>query len=132
METRPAVERFFEDHDNGIWFQVLCENGPQAFEAQAWQVAERLHRDREECRDAMLELAYELLPDSPAGVEDPRQVLFREAGVWASRQPQEVQDRLAALFDYEHGFLDAWDSGLQGFRNYLRSRCLAALARRAA
>lgn len=130
MKSRAAVEEFFEERDNGIWFQVLCESGPQAIEAQAWQVAEVLHQDREEVRDAMLELAYELLPDSPAGAEDSRQVLVRELGVWASRQPQEVQERLAASLD--DGFEEAWEAGLSSFRKYLRLKCTAALEARAA
>jgi hypothetical protein len=126
--TRERVERFLEDRDNGIWFQVLCEQGWQAVEAQAWQVAKSLRRNKDEARDAMLELAHELLPDSPAGAEDPRQVLFREMGVWASRQPEGVQDRLRhGLTD--DGFQEAWDSGLHGLRGYLRTACEAAMAK---
>ena len=120
------VEKFLEDPDHGIWFALLCENGPQAVEAQAWQVARELRADESEAKDAMLELAHELLPDSPAGAEDPRDSLYREMGAWASMQPPDVQDRLAASL--EHSFQDAWESGLHGFRNYLRSRCKAALA----
>lgn len=131
METNEAIERFFEERDNGIWFQVLCESGTEAIEAQAWQVAKSLHRDRKEVRDAMLQLAYELVPDSPAGSEDPRQTRFRELGVWASRQPQEVQERLSASLETSPGaslgFQEAWESGLSGFRGYLRDQCTSAV-----
>lgn len=126
MKTREAVEKFFEDRDNGIWFTLLCESGFWAIEAQAWQVAKSLGRDRDVVRDTMLELAYELFPDSPAGAEDPRQVLFREMGVWASRQPQEVADELTQSL--EDGFQDAWELDLTPFRKYLRAKCEAAFA----
>jgi hypothetical protein len=119
------VERFLEDEDNGIWFALLCEQGTEAIKAQAWQVAESLREEQGPVRDVMLELAHELLPDSPAGAEDPRQVLFREFGIWASRQPQELQEHLEASL--EDGFQDAWELGLSGFRSYLRLRCEAAL-----
>lgn len=119
------------DHDDdiAIWFQLLCENGPDAIKAQAWQIADVLQSQRDDVLDAMLELAHELLPDSPAG-EDPRQLLFREAGIWASKQPQAVQDRLEASF--QTGFDEAWHSSLGTFRGYLRERCKAALREQAA
>jgi hypothetical protein len=114
------------DDDLAIWFQVLCEQGRQAVEAQAWQLAKSPRRNESEVRDAMLELAHELLPDSPAGVEDPRQVLFREMGIWASRQPEGVQDRLRHGLTGD-GFQEAWDSGLHDLRGYLRTACEAAM-----
>ena len=111
--------------DLAIWFQVLCENGPQAIKAQAWQLAER--RDEGEVRDALLELAHELLPDSPAG-EDPRQVLFREYLLWAERQDAATRARLSG--DPEDGFEEAWES-LGDLRRWLRTRCAAALEKAA-
>lgn len=120
------VEEFLEDRDNGIWFQMLCEYGTQAIEAQAWQVAAEVNADKDEARDAMLELAYALLPDSPTGSEDPRQVLFRELGVWATGQSQAVQDRLAISLE-DSFFQEAWESGLNGFRHYLRRACETAI-----
>jgi hypothetical protein len=130
-----AVDAELADRDTAVWFALLAEAGPDAIEAQGWQLKEVLSdrgvkvplRDEQ---DAMLELAHELLPDSPAG-EDPRQALFREMGRWASAQPEEAQERLRALLA-EDSFLDAWDSGVRGFRNYLRSRCAAALRGEAA
>ena len=121
-----------QDSDLTIWFISLCEAGPEAIKAQAWQIADVLKADKHEVRDAMLEFAHELLPDSPAG-EDPRQTLFRELGVWASRQPQGVQDKVQALLEgstqgSEIGsFQNAWEGPLNGFRGYLRSVCRIAL-----
>ncbi len=93
-----AVEAEIRDRDTAIWFASLCESGPDAIEAQAWQIREAL-RNRgvkaplRDVQDAMLQLAHELLPNSPAGL-DPRDRLTHDLGVWATGQPQEVQDRL--------------------------------------
>ena len=73
----------------------------------------------------MLELAHELLPDSPAG-EDPRQTLFREYLLWAEQQDAATRDRLAR--GSEDGFEEAREAGLGAFRTYLRGRCRAALS----
>ena len=123
MTVIERVGGFLEDRDNGIWFQVLCESGPEAIKAQAWQISETLHRDEGEVRDAMLELAHELLPDSPAG-EDPRQVLFREYLLWAERQDADTRARLSR--DPEDGFEEARES-LGTLRRWLRARSKAAL-----
>lgn len=123
---KERVKNLLEHNDDiAIWFQLLCENGAKAIEAQAWQIADVMQAPCDEVRDAMLEVAHELLPDSPAG-EDPHQLLFREAGIWASRQPQDVQKRLAASFDGEE-FEEAWGKDLGTFRRYLRERCRAAI-----
>lgn len=128
MDSMKArVKKLLEkDDDLTIWFTLRCEDGVQAIEAQAWQMADVLNEDENEVRDAMLELAHELLPDSPAGAEDPRQVLFREMGVWASKQDQEVQDRLTEYLADGDGFDEAWESGLASFREYLRGKCKRA------
>ena len=124
LTVRGRVRKLLEeDKDLAIWFQVLCESGPEAIKAQAWQVAQELHRDEGEIRDAMLELAHELLPDSPSG-EDPKRVLFREYLLWTEQQNAIVRDRLAG--DPEDGFEEAWES-LGDFRHWLRARCRAAL-----
>ncbi len=128
METVRAVEEMLEDRDVGIWFGVLAEGGPHAIEAQAWQMKALLDdagigAPLRDVQDAMLELAHDLLPDSAAG-DDPRDRLTGDLGRWASAQPPEVREKLAAML--EHGYQDAWESGLQGFRHYLRGRCIAA------
>lgn len=136
MKTKAAVEKLLEDHNTGVWFTLLCESGTEAIKVQASQLHEVLQQRGHECElqeveDAMLELAHELLPDSPAG-EDPRQTLFRELGVWASRQSEDVQDCLQIILESSGkgtlgSFQDAWDGPLSGFRAYLHEVCKAAI-----
>lgn len=130
-----AVAVELENRDTAIWFQLLCENGPQAIEAQGWQLQAEL-KDRgvraslRDVQDAMLELAHELLPESPAG-EDPRQAIFREAGRWISRRPRADQERYRTALESGHtpgdGFQEAWDGSVASFRKFLRRCCQAAI-----
>ena len=120
----------------GHFFQMLCEGGIERLRAQAWQFHQELKGrgwefPRPDVEDALMEFAVELLPDSPAGAEDPRQVLHREMVVWASRQPREVRDRLRAHLDSDE-YQVAWEAGLNATRKYLRTKCQAALTSEAA
>lgn len=102
------------------------EDGPERLKAQTWQwyaeLKDRGYRgEKQMVEDVLLELGHEYLDH-----EDPRQTLFCELGIWASKQPQDVQDRLAASL--QTGFEEAWGSKLQIFRGYLRSKCQEAVS----
>jgi hypothetical protein len=128
MDEKRRIEHLLEDRDTGIFFQILCENGPDALRAQAWQF--RPHFDKTEgpeldaTRDALLELAYELLPDSPAGTPETlyeaKRELFGKAVRWLHAQGMDVTEALPA-----EAMNEAWELPLPDFRAYLRARCEA-------
>lgn len=130
-----AVRAELENHDTAVWFALLCEQGPDAIEQQAWQLQAEL-KDRgikaglRDVQDAMLQLAYELLPDSPAGI-DPRDRLTHDLGRWATGQPPEVQGRLRVLLEGP-GSTGAFAGSLASLRAFLRKVCTEALEKEAA
>lgn len=133
--TKDKIQKLLEtDDDLAVWFQLLCENGPQAIEAQAWQFVAVLSERNEEATitevtDALFDLAHELCPDSLAGADEAaderRQDLYRHAIEWASKLPAGGQQAFADAL--EDGFQDAWESSLHGFRHYLKGCCSVAL-----
>jgi hypothetical protein len=122
-----AVAAELEDHDTGIWFALLAENGPHAIEAQGWQLQAVL-KDRgvnaplRDVQDAMLQLAHELLPDS---AEDPRLEMLRVAKKWVNGRPKEDQARYMAAL--EEGFPEFWEAPASEFRKFLRRCCEVAM-----
>jgi hypothetical protein len=74
MKARSALlELFKESHQRRIFFRSCCETSAYRLRAQAWQFRDEL-RDRgsefqaDEVEDALLGLARELLPDTPAAL----------------------------------------------------------------
>jgi hypothetical protein len=72
MKARTALlELFKESHERRVFFRSCCETSAFRLRAQAWQFRDEL-RDRgnrfqaDEVEDALLGLARELLPDTPA------------------------------------------------------------------
>ena len=134
-EATPLIKKLI--HQEKEWahfFQVCCEDGPDRLSSHAWQSRDELrNRGHElpetEIRDALLDLAAELLPNSPTGSPEAqdaaRSKLLNEAMYWAGRygvplelDPDEVQE--------------AWEGTLSGLRSYLKERCREGLKRRMA
>lgn len=120
----------------GHFFEECCKSS-ERLRAQAWQFRDELQeRSRKtewrmkfvlsDVEDALLELAVELLPDTPAGSCDPRELLFREAVAWLTEH-QPDQERWA---NFAEG-LD-WYVPLGEFREELRRRMKAATREAAA
>lgn len=111
--------------DTAIWFALLAESGPDAIEAQGWQLQAEL-KDRgvkaelRDVQDAMLELAHELL-----GLEDPRLEMMRITTRWISRRSTEDQERYRVIF--EEGFPEFWEAPAADFRQFLRRCCVGAM-----
>lgn len=122
-----AVEALHKDEEWARFFQLACENGPGYLKSQAWQwrdeLEERGHRfDKTEIQDALLDLAVELLPDSPAGSEEAmweaKRELLTRALYWLG--PERTLD--SGEVDRAH------ELSLAEFRAWLRARCREARA----
>jgi hypothetical protein len=113
-----------------LFFECCCETSAERLRAQAWQFKDELEersrkfeRPRRRFRsldveNALLELAVELLPDTPAGSQNPREVLLTEAVVWLVTQP--VSEEAVRQFFY--GAEEIWEQSLGEFREELRER----------
>ncbi len=139
MEIKVRIERMLDqDEDAGIWFVYACERGPEYLRAQAWQFHPSVVVDRTgapeigETYDALLDLARELLPDSPAGSEEAQDArrldLFREAARWLDANGLGESGRDA--FYAEVG--EAWYGTLAEFRRALREGLRSAAREKAA
>jgi hypothetical protein len=76
MKARTALLELFKDSSGWrVFFRSCCETSPARLRSQAWQFCDKLN-DRgnqfqtEEVEDALLGLARELLPDTPAAQWD--------------------------------------------------------------
>lgn len=106
------------------YYRKLCEWSQEDPEHFVMVLAEEGHNfSREEVRDAMLELAPELHPNTKAGRRDVRAELYRQAMAWVWERGGDLE-----LLDEPMGELnDAWcDGTLLEFRRLLRSRALRA------
>jgi hypothetical protein len=76
MKARTALLELFKDSSEWrAFFRSCCEISPSRLRSQAWQfcdeLADRCHKlQAEEVEDALLGLARELLPDTPAATWD--------------------------------------------------------------
>lgn len=121
------------------FFEECCKTGSERLRAQAWQFYDelksrnlkrssgrRLAFTPAKVEDALSEIAAELLPETPAGACDPRELLFRGAVAWLSEN-QPAPERWA---DFTEG-LD-WYAPFGEFKEELRSRMKAATVKRVA
>jgi hypothetical protein len=76
MKTRTALLELFKDTSEWrAFFRSCCETSPSRLRSQAWQFCEELEDlgnqfQTEDVEDALLGLARELLPDTPAAQWD--------------------------------------------------------------
>jgi hypothetical protein len=76
MKARTALlELFKESHERRVFFRSCCETSAFRLRSQAWQFRDELrdrdnHFQADEVEDALLGLARELLPDTPAAQWD--------------------------------------------------------------
>lgn len=125
--TRKLIEKMLEEQEWSLFFVMSCEYGPDRLTSQAWQWEKELSTrghpaNLTAVEDALLELAHELLPDSPAGT-DPRSYLFNRAARWIGSKPFETTDAEDAVLN------EAFYGDLAGFREALRAWCKVGLAK---
>lgn len=128
---RERVEQLLMNEPKwAYFFETCCATGADRLRAQAWQFRDELE-ERSGVRfrvsgveDALLSLSLELLPDSLAGREDHRALLFREAVAWLhERGGYEVV--VAALGDPDLVNEAFEELTLSEFRAFLRQRMRA-------
>jgi hypothetical protein len=131
MTARRALADILrESREWRSFFKQCCESDAARLRGQAWQfrnaIADRGYDlERYDVEDALLELAVELLPDSQAGREDPKSLLFREAVQWLHERTD--SDTVLAAFGAPVAVDEAWELDLSGFRVFLRDRVRAVL-----
>jgi hypothetical protein len=131
MSARQAVADVLrESREWRSFFKQCCESGTERLRSQAWQFREEMgdrgrDLDRYGVEDSLLELALELLPDSQAGREDPKSLLFREAVQWLHERTD--SDTVLAAFGTSVSVDEAWELDLSEFRGFLRERARVVL-----
>jgi hypothetical protein len=130
IDSKKLIEKLI--HKSREWdqfFVMSCEGGPDYLTTQAEQwrdeLADRGYQvERTDVEDALLELASELCPDSPAAV-DPKTYLFHKAGRWLTEQGKPFSVPPEA----EEAFNGAWLEleSLGEFRRALREWVRAGL-----
>lgn len=126
-EAHRLIRKLLKDPEWGHFFQFSCECGPDRFTSQVWQWHDELKArgwrvQKSAVEDALLELAHELLPDSPAG-EDPRRYLFNRVARWIASlgRPFKTTDAEDVALN------DAFYATLPEFREALRAWVKAGL-----
>jgi hypothetical protein len=131
MTTRQGIGNLLrESAEWRHFFRQCCEASLERLYSQAWQWRDEL-LDRghevslEGVQNALLELPSELLPNTPAGSEDPKGFLLCEAVRLVFER--EGGDATVRAFGDMAALENAWERDLPEFRAFLRERCGAAL-----